>query len=416
MNTSSANKILYLSKVMFNLTQTQWKTNYPDLIFDIYYSLATPTYTEITNEELISQLNSIELLDGLNNISITSVNLSSPLKISYISEYETITEDYLKDVNVNFSEKFGPVNSLVLSRSADSDLIYRKDDSSIEKNGLTEIKISDNQILNGNDRDEYIDNIFNRLKGIEYYTNDYDSTGITYLELGDFYKVEARGNRYLALMLNDELNVTQGFEELIHTDKPDTSVSDYKKADTTDRRINKATLIVDKQNQTIQALTSRTSNLESKQINDKAELLAKFGDYALDSRVDDITTQVETLQTDTYTKTEVKSILKGTFYDSDNNQIVSEVVKTTSGTFDENGMHYEKTNAKTKSAINEVGVRVDNAINDSELLFAGYHDNINQTIVRTDNLTVRNFLVVGSQSRFQDYEENNEQGTGVFDL
>ena len=382
----------------------------------VYYVLATPTYTEITNEELISQLNSIELIDGLNNISITSANLSSPLKISYISEYETITEDYLKDVNVNFSEKFGPVNSLVLSRSADSDLIYRKDDSSIEKNGLTEIKISDNQILNGNDRDEYIDNIFNRLKGIEYYTNDYDSTGITYLELGDFYKVEARGNRYLALMLNDELNVTQGFEELIHTDKPDTSVSDYKKADTTDRRINKATLIVDKQNQTIQALTSRTSNLESKQINDKAELLAKFGDYALDSRVDDITTQVETLQTDTYTKTEVKSILKGTFYDSDNNQIVSEVVKTTSGTFDENGMHYEKTNAKTKSTINEVGVRVDNAINDSELLFAGYDDNINQTIVRTDNLTVRNFLVVGSQSRFQDYEENNEQGTGVFDL
>ena len=382
----------------------------------VYYVLGTPTYTEITNQELISQLNSIELIDGLNNISITSANLSSPLKISYISEYETITEDYLKDTNVNFSEKVGPINSLVLSRSADSDLIYRKDDSSIERNGLTEIKISDNQILNGNDRDEYIDNIFNRLKGIEYYTNDYDSTGITYLDLGDFYKVEARGNRYLALMLNDELNVTQGFEELIHTDKPDTSVSDYKKADTTDRRLNQATLIVDKQNQTIQALTSRTSNLESKQINDKAELLAKFGDYALDSRVDDITTQVETLQTDTYTKTEVKSILKGTFYDSDNNQIVSEVVKTTSGTFDENGMHYEKTNAKTKSTINEVGVRVDNAINDSELMFAGYDDNINQTIVRTDNLTVRNHLVIGSQSRIQDYEENNELGTGVFDL
>ena len=79
-------------------------------------------------------------------------------------------------------------------------------------------------------------------------------------------------------MLNDELNVTQGFEELVHTDKPNTSVSDYKKADTTDRRLNQATLIVDKQNQTIQALTSRTSNLESKQTNDKAELLAKFGD------------------------------------------------------------------------------------------------------------------------------------------
>ena len=423
---SSADGVLKNNQIAFRLGSTKdrfyirttnfatssdldsWLETHPTTL---YYVRQTPTYTEITNDELINQLENISLLTGLNNISVLSSNLPTPIKVGYIAEYETIDEEYLKDTNVNFSEKFGPVNSLVLSRSADSDLIYRKDDSSIEENGLTEIKISDNQILNGNDRDEYIDNIFNRLKGLEYYTNDYDSTGITFLELGDFYKVEARGNRYLALMLNDELNVTQGFEELVHTDKPNTSVSDYKKADTTDRRLNQATLIVDKQNQTIQALTSRTSNLESKQTNDKAELLAKFGDYALNSTVNDLTTQVETMQTDTYTRTQIRSILKGTFYDGDN-QIVSEIVKTTSGTFDENGMTYEKTNAPTKSTINQVGIRVDNASNNNELLFAGYDEETNQTIVRTDNLTVRNHLQVGDNSRFQNYQN----GTGVFDL
>ena len=53
----------------------------------VYYVLATPTYTEITNEELISQLNSIELLDGLNNISITSANLSMIMNLHY--NYQT---------------------------------------------------------------------------------------------------------------------------------------------------------------------------------------------------------------------------------------------------------------------------------------------------------------------------------------
>ena len=53
----------------------------------VYYVLATPTYTEITNEELISQLNSIELIDGLNNISITSSNLSMIMNLHY--NYQT---------------------------------------------------------------------------------------------------------------------------------------------------------------------------------------------------------------------------------------------------------------------------------------------------------------------------------------
>lgn len=324
----------------------------------------------------------------------------------------TIDETWLKDTNVNFKEKYGPINSVVFSRSGDSDLIYRKDDESIEENGLCELKIKDNQLLNGNDRDNFIDEIYNQLNGLEYYVNDYTSTGITILELCDKYNVKVGENIYPCVMFNDELNVTQGFDEMIHTDKPETNESDYKKADTTDRRINQAYIIVDKQKQEIEALTDRTDNLETLEGNDKQELLAKFGDYALDSKVNSLTTQVQTIQTDTYTRTQVKQILKGTFYDENNNQVVSEVVKTISGTFDENGMTYAKTNAKTSTTINEIGVRVNNTTSNDELLFAGYDDSISQTIVRTDNIVVRNYINIGTYSRLQDYET----GTGVFDI
>jgi hypothetical protein len=49
----------------------------------LYYKLATPTYTEITDSELIEQLNSIELIEGLNNVSISSPYLTAPIYIHY---------------------------------------------------------------------------------------------------------------------------------------------------------------------------------------------------------------------------------------------------------------------------------------------------------------------------------------------
>jgi hypothetical protein len=48
----------------------------------VIYPLATPTYTEITNEELINQLESIKSQDGTTNISITSENLPMIINVS----------------------------------------------------------------------------------------------------------------------------------------------------------------------------------------------------------------------------------------------------------------------------------------------------------------------------------------------
>ena len=266
-NTGNANQRIYISILKSRLTYvTTWASASSDWLQSnnvlVYYAMQTPTTTEITDTELINQLNAIELFEGENNITITSSYLPSLLKIIYF-KYETIDEEQLKDVNVNFGEKFGPVNSLVLSRSAESDNIYRKDDESIEENGLTEIKIKDNQILNGNNRDEFIDGIFDKLRGLEYYVNDYVSTGIAYLELGDFYKVKVEDNSYKCLMLNDELDVTQGLEEPIHAERMKDSETDYKNASKTDRTINQAYIIVKKNEAEIEELASKVVDVSN---------------------------------------------------------------------------------------------------------------------------------------------------------
>lgn len=156
------------------------------------------------------------------------------------------------------------------------------------------------------------------------------------------------------------------------------------------KALNQVRYIVDKANGVIKETVSKQTTLEGQQ--------------------QKLQTSVETLTTDTYRKTEVKKILKGEYFDEDGNKIVSEVVQTTSGTFDENGMLYEKTNAPTNTRINEIGVKVNNAANNTELLFAGYDEETKQTVVRSDNMEVKHFFVLQGRSRLEDYSD----GTGVY--
>ena len=347
-----------------------------------------------------------DVLDELAQVtaSIICINNDDELEIRYIQDTnDTINEEFLDDNDVVFKKKYGKINSIVLSRSGEADNVYLRDEESVLEDGLCEIKIIDNQIMNFNDRSDYLQDILDTLDGLEFYEMEVSSKGICYYEIGDRYTIQIGNNSYVCVLLNDEINIQQGLEERIYVEEPETSETDYTKADKTDRKINKAFIIVDKQEQTITSMVSKVDTIEKNENNNYQELLGKFGDYALESDVATIENSVTQLQTDTYTKTEINTKLT-------DGSVTK--VQTISGTFDENGMHYAKANAKTSSTINNVGVGVYSTSNNSELLFAGFDENINQSIVRTENLTVRKYLVIGNNSRIEDYED----GGGIFPL
>ena len=223
--------------------------------------------------------------------SIICLNENDEVLVKYPTQ--TIDEEFLKDVNVDFGQMYGAINTIVLSRSGESDNIYYPE--TLPENPI-EIKIKDNQIMNWNDRSDYLPGIYNALNGLYYYINDFSSTGILYYEVGDLYNIQVGENTYQCLMLNDEINITTGIEEIIHTDLPEQSETDYTKADKTDRRINQTYLIVDKQNQQISSVISQTidrdnpdsmSNQFSRVKQTVAELNSKISDIA------DITTSLE---------------------------------------------------------------------------------------------------------------------------
>lgn len=210
-----------------------------------------------------------DILDELAQVTASTICLdeNDKLELRYISNnaVDTINEEYLKDVNINFSKKYGKVNSIVLSRSGESDNVYLQDEESVQANGLCELKIVDNQIMNWNDRSDYLPEILDKLDGLEYYINDFVSTGITYLELCDRYNVKIGDNTYSCVMLNDEIEITQGLVENIHTDMPEEAKTDYTKADKTDRRINETWIIVNKQEGNITSLTRKVETIETLQ-------------------------------------------------------------------------------------------------------------------------------------------------------
>lgn len=234
-----------------------------------------------------------DVLDEIAQVTASTIciNNNDNLEIRYINNTgDTIDEEYLKDINVNFGEKYGPINTIVLSRSAGTDKVYLSHPEDLPDEEKNAIEINDNQIMNFNDRADYLPDILNKLNGLEYYLNDYSSTGICYFDLCDRYNVAIGENNYSCVMFNDEINVTQGLEEKVYTDMPEESENDYTKADKTDRKINQTYLIVDKQNQAIEGVVSQITN-QSEQIASIRlqynELISKISDVA------DITTSAE---------------------------------------------------------------------------------------------------------------------------
>lgn len=198
----------------------------------------------------------------------------------YTSEVITLNDDILKNINIDFGEHIGPYNTIVLSRSGDSDNIYIQDDESVELNGNIEFKISDNQLMNDNNRSDYLPGLLEKIKGLEFDTFDVEITGFGGFE--PLQKVEfiTGDNKYYSYVLANEMIFTDGFSENLSTPIPEETTTDYSVSDKTDKRINQAYIIVNKQNQKINLLTG--------QVEDYQEKVSK-----IEQTVDGITQKVE---------------------------------------------------------------------------------------------------------------------------
>lgn len=279
----------------------------------------------------------------------------------------TVEPSNLKSIKIG--ELYGPVNSIVIARTPQEDNIYKKDEAA---ESICEIKIENNQLMDSH-REDFIEGIYNALYGLTYYPHEVESYGIGVLEIGDLFTIETLdGNTYTALHLSGRTEITQGIIETTKGAAPTATETDYKAASTTDRVINKTILRVDKQDQVIQALVTKTDNATNE----------------LTGQIEKLTKSVEQKITPEAVEILISETVNG----------IDSVTTSTGYTFNQDGMHIQKSGEEIENTIDHTGMYVDR---DEDNILTANHEGVDAI-----NLKSRQFLIIGENARFEDYEGN----------
>ena len=263
---------------------------------------------------------------------------------------------------------------------------------------------------------EQIDNIYNAVKGFKIQNLTCENRADISLDCWDMIKYTTDKGDYYTL--NDNEITFTG----VAMGKVNTNIPTGTKAENTniqglsiEQKIRKVQTQINEAEASIKTITQETTELKgiteenSVAINNNyQDILQRLDGYATEDDVLSVENKVESIQnsTDYYIGITEDIRLNG----------VSKVTTTTGYTFDEDGLTVEKTGAETKTTLNEVGLEVKDSTGntDESLLFAGYDKETGETIVKSKNMTVEKYLVIGKYSRIEDYEPSGTKATGIF--
>lgn len=229
------------------------------------------------------------------------------------------------------------------------------------------------------------------------------------LEVGDKINFITKDNATVtSYLLNDSITYEGGLEESTEWNYNDSGETDtnptnlgetlkqtYAKVDKANKQVN---IVVSEVEASKETITNLQLNTES--INASVQKIETVTNETLDSinnELDTLTQKVETAVTAEAVEIAIKSELANG---------VSKVETTTGYRLDEDGLTISKTGSEMVTNIDDDGMSVYR--NDEEVLTA---DNSGVTAY---NLHAKTYLIIGSTSRFEDYEKDGEIRTGCF--
>lgn len=170
---------------------------------------------------------------------------------------ETLDASYLTGLTVK--EKFGPVNALVLGRGDVEDNVEAKDDTSIAQNGRCEIRFDENEFVEYQ-REQVIDEMFEQIKGIQYYAFEGSDVGVMWLEPCDLIEVEnAEESTYKTIYLKANITINTGISSDIEAEVPEATNTEYKVTTKEEKKTLKVERLAKKNEGLIQDLIQETS-------------------------------------------------------------------------------------------------------------------------------------------------------------
>ena len=175
---------------------------------------------------------------------------------------EKLDASYLTGLTVK--EKFGPVNALVLGRGDVEDNVEAKDDTSIAENGRCEIRFDENEFVEYK-REQVIDEMFEQIKGLEYYAFEGSDVGVMWLEPCDLIEVEdTEESTYKTIYLTANITINTGIGNDIEADIPEETNTEYKVTTKEEKKTLKVERLAKKNEGFIQDLIQETTEHSQK--------------------------------------------------------------------------------------------------------------------------------------------------------
>lgn len=173
----------------------------------------------------------------------------------------TLDYEMLKSLTVD--AHYGPINSIVIARLPQEDNIAITDQQSVDDNGLTEVKLANNEIMD-DDRTYFIGNILTAVDGIEWTGFQATTVGLGWFECGDRLEFEDdEGNQVEGIVTYHKITVDGGIKEELKGVVPEETTTNYKLAGGVLKTIYNTEIKVDKQGQEINLIVEEQTNFEN---------------------------------------------------------------------------------------------------------------------------------------------------------
>lgn len=233
---------------------------FSDLIInEDYFTTQEITYRDVLEKVAQATLTTIIIKD--NKLYLAPIS-SNPV--------ETLDRSYLSKLVI--TDKFGPVNALVLGRGDVEDNIEAKDDTSIAQNGRCELRFDENEFIQYQ-REEVINSMFEKIKGLTYYAFEASDIGVMWLDPADCIALkDNETDIYNSYYLDADITINTGIKSTTQSSIPDETETEYKVTTEEEKKYLKVERLAKKNEGLIQDLIQETSEYNEKFVEIEASL------------------------------------------------------------------------------------------------------------------------------------------------
>ena len=223
------------------------------------------------NKVYIISLKNISSLLKVKDVHVMTVKDLNATLVKLLSGGRSNAEEtldgnnYFEDFSKN--EQWGEVNSLVLRISGiEGENTTVQDETSITKNGLTEVVIEDNYFLTDQaEREKAITPLWNTVKGIKYLPFKTEYYGYPYLDAGDLiYVQDAKDKGYVSYVFNHTFTFNGGYDGNLETPAMTKTQTAYKNTINSKTKFRQVERKIDKINGVIEDVIEQQTETTTK--------------------------------------------------------------------------------------------------------------------------------------------------------